>query len=148
MITSNTNTEKNIISKSKPPFIILLVMFVFIGLAGCSDSTTDTDVGNGNGDDNGGTTQQGPDEVWMEGRAFNPGNLEVEVGTTVTWENKSNEVHTVTSGSNRTYDELFDSGNMSPGDTFTYTFNEVGQFDYFCRPHTGMTATVTVIDNG
>ncbi len=147
MITSNTNTGRNIPSKNKPPLIILLMMFVFIGLAGCSDSTTDTDVGNGNGDDNGGT-QQGPDEIWMEGRAFNPGNLEVEVGTTVTWENKSSEVHTVTSGSNRTYDELFDSGNLSPGETFTYTFDEVGQFDYFCRPHTGMTATVTVIDNG
>lgn len=147
MFTSNKLTVKNEIVTSRNSFIILLTFFIFTGLAGCSDSTTNTDSGNGNGDGNG-NNQPGPDEVWMEGRSFSPGNLEVEVGTTVTWENKSSEVHTVTSGSNRTYDELFDSGNISPGGTFSYSFDEVGEFDYFCRPHEGMTATVTVIDDG
>lgn len=119
-------------------------------LIGCGDDPpTGIENGHGNGNENGnGTEEPGPGEVWMVGQSFNPANLEVEVGTTVTWENRSNEVHTVTSGSGRTHDGLFDSGNIPPDGEFSYTFNEVGEFDYYCVPHQGMNATVTVVDGG
>jgi plastocyanin len=82
----------------------------------------------------------------MEGQSFNPSNIEVEVGTTITWENKSNETHTVTSGSSGNHDGNFDSGNIAPGGEYSYTFNEVGEFDYYCIPHPNMTGTVTVVE--
>jgi len=100
------------------------------------------DPSNGdNGDNNGAHL------VTIPGQSFNPSNLEVEVGSTVTWSNDSNETHTVTSGSPGNQDGVFDSGNLSPGEEFSFTFNEAGEFDYFCIPHPHMTATITVIED-
>lgn len=88
----------------------------------------------------------GPNEVTMQGHSFSPSELEVEVGTTVTWINTDNQAHTVTSGSDGEHDDLFDSGSMDPGDEFSYQFDEEGTYDYYCIPHVenGMTGTVTV----
>lgn len=88
----------------------------------------------------------GPNEVTMQGLSFSPSELEVEVGTTVTWINTDNQAHTVTSGSDGEHDDLFDSGSMDPGDEFSYQFDEEGTYDYYCIPHVenGMTGTVTV----
>lgn len=42
-------------------------------------------------------------------------------------------------------EKLFESGNISPGGTFSYSFSEEGTFDYFCRIHApNMQGTVTV----
>jgi plastocyanin len=88
--------------------------------------------------------QPGPNEIWMEDRFFIPEELDVPVGTTVTWVNKTDEVHTVdqTNG-------LFNSGDMEPGESFTFTFEEAGIFEYYCEPHIrgGMTGIVTVSDS-
>ncbi|GEM_PF-808670 len=125
----------------------LLVIFT-LTFFGCESST---DSGT-NGDTNGNGTPPPPEanEVTMGSASFNPGNLTIETGTTVTWINTSNEVHTVTSGSDGNHDGLFDSGNMNPDDEFTYTFNEEGTYPYYCIPHLnmGMTGTITVSDNG
>lgn len=127
----------------KTYILLLPALILAFTLISCGDSPTDSGTNGDNGND---IEEPGPDEVWMEGQSFSPTNLEVEVGTTVTWTNKSDLIHTVTSGSGRTADGLFDSGNMSGGETFTYTFNEVGVFDYFCVPHENMTATITVVE--
>ncbi|MFC1932835.1 tyrosine-type recombinase/integrase [Chloroflexota bacterium] len=52
-------------------------------------------------------------EVAIEGLAFNPATLNVPIGTTVLWYNNDTVTHTVTAR-----DNLFDSGNLAPGDTF------------------------------
>lgn len=66
--------------------------------------------------------------------------LTVPVGTTVTWSNNDpGMIHTVTSA-----DGLFDSGFLQEGDTWSYTFDEVGEFEYFCIPHPWMRARVVV----
>lgn len=118
------------------PAIIAISML----MAGCGEDST------GPGLDNGGDDED-PNVVEMVGQSFSPDNLEVEVGTTVTWNNESSLTHTVTSGSNRDHDGTFDSGNVAPGESFSYTFTETGTFDYFCRPHTGMNGTITVVSN-
>jgi plastocyanin len=35
---------------------------------------------------------------------------------------------------------------MRQDDTFSFTFNQAGSFDYFCEIHPGMTGTVTVTE--
>src|SRR5574341_1112351 len=76
---------------------------------------------------------------------FTPGNLTIAVGTSVTWTNNGSTTHTVTSGTPGSPSGLFDSGNRNPGQTFTRTFTQPGIFPYFCRIHTSMTATITVV---
>lgn len=70
---------------------------------------------------------------------FDPATLTVAVGDTVTWYNADIAVHTVTSDTG-----LFDSGDLAPGDTWSYTFAEAGTYTYHCIPHAFMKGTVVV----
>lgn len=133
--------------RTNPILLILFSALISFSMIGCSDTTSGTnndDNSNGNGG-----SEPSDVEVEMVNQSFSPQNIEVEVGTKVTWVNESSLVHTVTSGSNGEHDELFDSGDLSEGEEFSYTFDEVGTFDYFCRPHynNGMVGTVTVVES-
>lgn len=77
--------------------------------------------------------------VSMEDDFFSPATVTVTVGGTVTWTNTGDNPHTTTG-------PTWDSGIMSPGDTFTETFNTEGTFDYVCEIHVaqGMVGTVIV----
>jgi len=73
--------------------------------------------------------------------------IELPVGTTVTWHYNGGLPHTVTSDTN-----LFNSGTLGEGDTFSFTFEEAGTFPYFCRFHggaggSGMSGVVIVTDS-
>ncbi|MEX0780210.1 MAG: plastocyanin/azurin family copper-binding protein [Balneolales bacterium] len=127
--------------KLSTSFIFVLILTV--GMIGCDDTTTGPGGNHDNNGDNGNDEPAGT-EVFMQGQSFNPSNLTVEPGTTVTWTNTSNLVHTVTSGSNREHDGQFDSGNIAPDEFYEYTFEETGTYDYYCRPHVGMSGTITV----
>lgn len=78
--------------------------------------------------------------VTIENFTFSPDTLTVPVGTEVTWENRDDIPHTVTSDDKTT----FASSLLDTGDTFSFTFNEAGTFDYFCSVHPTMTAKVIV----
>ena len=73
---------------------------------------------------------------------YEPDNITVVIGVnnTVIWTNNDNEPHTVTAS-----DGSFDSGNMNPGATFTYTFTKPGSYTYICTYHTWMRGYVTVL---
>ncbi len=71
--------------------------------------------------------------------AFVPPTITVSAGTTVTWTNNDSVAHTVTTRST-----LFDSGNLSRSDTFSYTFAQSGTFEYYCTIHPYMTGKVIV----
>ena len=72
---------------------------------------------------------------------YSPDTITVVVGVnnTVVWTNNDNMPHTVTSTT-----KLFDSGNMNPGDTFSYTFTSPGTYSYSCSYHYWMKGTVIV----
>ena len=70
---------------------------------------------------------------------YDPEVIQVTVGTTAVWTNNDNAIHTVTS-----IDGEFDSDIMSVGDSFEYTFNTPGKWDYFCIVHPWMTGAVDV----
>lgn len=71
--------------------------------------------------------------------AFGPDTIQVAAGTTVTWTNNDTAAHTVTAD-----DNSFDSGNLAPGDTFSFTFATAGTIAYHCNYHPNMTASVVV----
>jgi len=75
---------------------------------------------------------------------YDPDNITVMIGVnnTVIWTNNDNEPHTVTAT-----DGSFDSGNMNPGATFTYTFTKPGVYSYICTYHPWMRGYVTVLEH-
>lgn len=111
-----------------------LIASVAVGCGG-GDSDSDTDSTAASAD--------APIEVVMELVAFDPEQLEVEAGTTVTWRQTDPGAHTVTSGTveqgsagvTAQPDERFDSGNLATGETFEHTFTEPGTYPYYCEIH-------------
>jgi plastocyanin len=78
-----------------------------------------------------------------------PEEVSVEVGTTVVWINSDTDSHTVTSGdavNPDTWSLVFDSGFplMKPNEKFEFTFNEKGEYPYFCQVHPWMVGRVIV----
>lgn len=69
--------------------------------------------------------------------AFNPDTITVAKGTTVTWTNKDSAPHTVKG-------TAFTSETLNQGQSYSYTFNEAGTFDYQCSIHPSMRAKVIV----
>lgn len=77
--------------------------------------------------------------VTIDNMSFSPAAVSVKPGDTVAWTNRDGQDHTVTAG-----DGSFDSGNLKPGDTFSYTFTKAGKFSYRCSLHPRMKGSVTV----
>ncbi len=80
---------------------------------------------------------------------FDPPDVTISVGDTVTWVNDDENIHTAT---HRSEDPdlipsppaLFDSETVEPGEEFSFTFSEAGEFQYFCKFHPWMGGVVTV----
>ena len=78
-------------------------------------------------------------------KAYQPNPVNVTIGQEVIWTNDDSQIHTVTSGTGPSDPELgvlFDSGILSPGDTFKHVFNQTGKFPYYCTLHPQMVGTV------
>jgi len=91
-----------------------------------------------------------PGASTLANKAFSPNPINVKVGGSVTWTNKDSIIHTVTSGtgpSDPNKGKEFDSGIstlLTPGKTFSHTFNTAGEFTYFCQVHPTMMGKVVV----
>jgi plastocyanin len=94
---------------------------------------------------------------------FDPANITIKAGGTVTWVNESDEAHTVTAYGNEipedaTYFASGDASNeteardslseglLESGDTFQVTLDRPGTYEYYCIPHetSGMKGTIVV----
>ena len=99
-----------------------------------------TPVNSGGQRDNGDNTSATDNiTVRINGMRFEPSNLTVKPGTTVTWVQDSNMPHTVTGQA----DELR-SGTLNGGQQFSHTFDATGRFDYGCDFHPSMKGSVIV----
>jgi plastocyanin len=83
------------------------------------------------------TAQAAEAGVSINNRMFNPSEVTVSVGDTVTWTNDSNEDHSVRGGP-------FNSPILHPGDRFSHTFTRAATVRYACDVHPQMKGTVTV----
>ena len=72
--------------------------------------------------------------------------LTVPLGTTVRWTNRDPAPHTSTSGTVSQKSNVWDSGTIGAGGSFSFTFTEPGTFQYFCEIHPFMTGTVVVTE--
>jgi len=82
-------------------------------------------------------------EIGIVDFAFEPAELEIPIGTTVTWINQGAAPHTVTAD-----DGAFDSETLDPGAGFQLVFDVAGTFTYHCEFHPDMTATIVVTEGG
>lgn len=70
---------------------------------------------------------------------FHPQTIVVEPGEPITWTNFDVVSHTVTSDG-----DIFDSGSLEQGESWTLTLNQPGLYGYYCSPHPNMTGTIHV----
>lgn len=117
-------------------YLIIITVLSLVFIAGCKTSD-ELDPDNNN-------PSNGTNMVDVLDSSFSPSTITVSVGTTVTWTHKGNAVHTVTSGTRGNANGVFNSGDMTNGNTFQFTFNTAGTFDYHCIYHNGMNGTVIV----
>ena len=74
--------------------------------------------------------------------SYSPNPVEVKAGETVTWVNDDSAAHTATSK-----DGIFNSDVLFRGQSFSYTFDKAGEYQYFCSPHPDMVGTVVVTES-
>ncbi len=81
----------------------------------------------------------GPDPSRDGDDVYNPNNIAINRGDKVVWINNDFGIHTVTENQG-----LFGSENLRPDDTFEYTFEDVGTYDYHCKLHPEMIGKIIV----
>lgn len=86
--------------------------------------------------------------IWGEATTESDASVTVMQGDSVLWLlSLDRKPHNIVSGTelNPDYDANFNSPIINAGDTWTYQFNAVGSFPYFCSPHPWMKGTITVV---
>ena len=76
--------------------------------------------------------------ITIDNFTFEPKELTVKVGTTVTWTNRDDIPHTVVCAGK------FRSKTIDTDGTFAFTFTVAGEYKYFCSLHPHMTGTIKV----
>lgn len=117
--------------RNKNMLLSVLVILVLVAV-GCSSS-------DGSGDTT--TTSEGAAsgaEVSVVNFRFEPGDVTVNVGDSVSWTNDSSARHTTTATDGSWNTEL------AAGQNIALSFDTAGTFEYFCSIHPAMTGTVTV----
>ena len=140
------------------PVLVALVFALMAGACGdddggntvASNSNSETTAPNGSGgtaDDGENGDDQDRDDgdepagnvVELKSLRFNPDEITISAGETVTWVWKESVLHNVMS---KDGDEL-DSGNHDSGE-YEHTFEEPGTYEYVCTLHAGMDGVVEV----
>lgn len=80
-------------------------------------------------------------DVSINNLRFEPAELKITVGETVTWTNNDERDHTVVSSDK---EKKFQSPILHHGETWSMTFDKPGKFAYGCRLHPRMKGTVIV----
>lgn len=118
-----------------------LTVALLVGTAACgnagSNPSSDAAAPSASADEKGGA-------VTIKTFAFDPDPVRVRAGTTVTWANEDEILHTVTSGERDEADGTFDKELDGPGSVAEHTFDTPGTYAYHCSIHPGMDGVVEV----
>ncbi len=80
-------------------------------------------------------------KVSIDNFTFSPAEIEVGVGSSVTWTNNDDIPHTVTDADNP---RTLKSSPLDTGESYTRKFDKPGTYRYFCSLHPHMQGTVVV----
>ena len=105
-------------------FKLIALIFLIVAVAGCAQQAAVAPVRT--------------NEVSTEGFKFEPSNILVNVGDTVTWSQNHDVVHTIVSLG------LFESEVLKNGDQFSWKFTDMCTYDYYCSIHPSMRGSVIV----
>jgi plastocyanin len=109
--------------------LVALLMVGALGIAACSPGAGGGGEGSGAG--------SSAVTVSLKSIAFEPSDITVAVGGTVTFVNNDSVTHDIVG-------EGWDSGAIAPGASFSQTFDTAGTFQIHCSIHPSMTASITV----
>jgi len=122
-------------------------------LIGCGQPTpeesTVTDGGNGANHETAPATptasepapEPEPNQIIINDFAYTPAELTVPLGTKVTWINRDDAPHTVTSTAKP---RVFHSGTLDSDARFSHVFTTPGTYEYYCVLHAHMIARIIV----
>ena len=80
-----------------------------------------------------------PAQIVIQNFQFDPPTISVPVGTTVTWTNHDEEIHSLISTQGG-----FSSPGLDSNQQFSFRFEKPGTYEYRCALHPQMTGTVVV----
>lgn len=130
---------------------VALLCMAALAIAGCGgDDDGDTTAAgggapaaeSGGGDAGGGAAAVDAAQVDIADFKYEPMEVTVKTGGTVTWTNSDAANHTA---SGEPLGEGFDTGTLGKGDSKEVAFEQAGTFQYVCLFHQFMTGTVTVV---
>ena len=125
--TGNTDRRGGVRRRVSAPLRVTLAALLAVAGTACGQASN----GAGAAEPVAGT------QVDVVDNAFEPSNLQVDAGDTVTWVWSGSNDHNVVG------DEF--ASDIQQAGTFEYTFHEPGEFDYVCALHPGMEGTITVV---
>jgi len=108
----------------------VLASLFLIFLAACGGGVTPAPYGES-------TPRSEGAEVIIKGFAFHPATITIAPGTTVTWINQDSDAHTIAIAGT-------ESPRLSKADSWSYTFETAGTFDYVCGIHPYMKGQIVV----
>lgn len=113
-------------NRLKQLLISFIIMTLMISIIGCGADKEEESL-------------PPPDEytVIIEDYKFQPAEITIKSGETVTWINKDSVRHNAT-------DDTFDTGLLGKDKSAQQQFDEAGTYDYYCTPHPYMKGKVIV----
>jgi plastocyanin len=115
--------------------VIAIVLTAALAVsAGCSSPSSTGSTGGSTGGSGSGSSAV---TVSLQNFAFNPSQIDVAVGGTVTFVNNDTVAHDIVGGT-------WDSGQLAPGKSFSQTFPAAGTVPIHCSIHPSMTGSITV----
>ena len=126
--------------------ILAILAAAALALGACGDDDEPAESGSTAAEAPTNADEGGDDEV-LSGKVtlnisdfdFAEKDVTVEAGTTVTWKNADDAIHTATAEG-----DGFDTGDIPAGGSGEATLDEPGTYAYICVPHPFMKASITV----
>ena len=81
----------------------------------------------------------GVKKIEIKDKKYAPAKLTIKAGQTVVWTNRDDSDHTIIAD-----DGSFKSGDLSPGESFKFTFAKKGKFKFHCKYHPREKGEITV----
>ncbi len=132
----------------KPTLLIIIVVaaLVVVGAVVASSGNKPKDTANTGTSESASTSTEKPaaNEVFIKGFAFGPAKMTVKKGTKVTWTNKDDARHDISPEKESA--DFMGSELLTKGQSYSFTFNTVGTYNYNCTPHPYMKAAVEVTE--